>query len=132
MVKPLGQIIRGRTGRQLHAAGHAAHPSGVNRVARQDSAGRAARRLLLTGLVLVPALWPPPAARSDSARGRVEPPRSPGRPYVYKASLVTSEALQPYLREAERDSDLLPDERVAGALIARLSELSARLKQGAD
>jgi tetratricopeptide (TPR) repeat protein len=42
-----------------------------------------------------------------------------------------SEALQPFLREAARDSDLFPDERVAGELIARLSELGTRLRQGA-
>jgi hypothetical protein len=35
------------------------------------------------------------------------------------------------MREAARDSDLFPDERVAGELIARLSELSTRLRQGA-
>jgi Tfp pilus assembly protein PilF/peroxiredoxin len=43
-----------------------------------------------------------------------------------------SEALQPFVREAAHDSDLFPDERVAGELIARLSELSTRLRQGAD
>jgi Tfp pilus assembly protein PilF/peroxiredoxin len=43
-----------------------------------------------------------------------------------------SESLQPFLREAALDSDLFPDERVAGELIARLSELSTRLRQGTD
>jgi len=62
----------------------------------------------------------------------VEPPRSPGEPFVYRPSLAPSESLQSFLREAARDSDLFPDERVAGELIARLSELSTRLRQGAD
>ena len=72
--------------------------------------------------MLLPALLPPPAG-SASSRGRVEPPRSPGQPFVYRASLAVSESLQPFLREAARDSDSFPDERVAEALIARLSEL---------
>jgi len=90
------------------------------------------RPSLLAALVLLPAMLPQPAGGSAAARGRVEPPRSPGRPFVYKASLAVSESLEPFLRLALRDSDLLPDERVAGELIARLSELSARLRQGAD
>ena len=62
----------------------------------------------------------------------MEPPRSDGQPFVYRASLAVSEALQPFLRQAAREGDSFPDERVAGELIARLSELGARLRQGVD
>jgi Tfp pilus assembly protein PilF/peroxiredoxin len=80
-------------------------------------------RSRLLALALVVSL-PVPTA-SSAAAGRVEPPRSPGQPFVYRASLAVSESLQPFLREAARDSDLFPDERVAGELITRL-------RQGAD
>ena len=120
------------TRRPLHAAVTRRILRGVHQVARQAAASGCARRVLLAGLALLPALLPQPAAGSAPDRGRVEPPRSPGRPYVYRASLAVPLALQPFLREAARDSDLFPDERVAGELIARLSELSTRLRRGAD
>ena len=45
---------------------------------------------------------------------------------------MVSESLQPFLEEMKPGSDLFPDERVAGKLIARLSELSASLKQSPE
>jgi Tfp pilus assembly protein PilF/peroxiredoxin len=99
---------------------------------RRAGAGGSARRALRAGLVLLAALLPRPAVGSAPPRGWVEPPQSPGRPYVYRVSLAVSEALEPFLREAALDNDLFPDERVARDLIARLSELSTQLKQGAD
>jgi Tfp pilus assembly protein PilF/peroxiredoxin len=104
----------------------------MKRTQVQTDAGSGARRALLAGLALLPTLLAPPAVGSESARGRVEPPQSPGRPFVYRAPPAVSDILLPYLREAAHDSELFPDERVAGELIARLSELSAQLRQGAD
>ena len=62
--------------------------------------------------------------------GRASP--GPGQPYRYRPKLAVSESLQPFLEEMKPGSDLFPDERVAGKLIARLSELSASLKEGPD
>jgi len=42
------------------------------------------------------------------------------------------ETLAPFLRVAALDGDAFPDERVARELIAKLSELGARLRQGGD
>ncbi len=62
----------------------------------------------------------------------MEPPRSPGQPFRYRPDLVVSESLQPFLEEMTPGSDLFPDERVAGELIGRLSELGASLKESPD
>ena len=98
---------------------------------RRVGAGGVARRALLAALVLLAAVAGQALRGDASASGRVEPPSAPGQPYVYRPSLAYSESLQSYLREAARDSDQFPDERVAGELISRLSELSRRLRQGA-
>ena len=82
-------------------------------------------RSRLLALALVASL--PVATASPDAAGRVEPPRGPGQPFRYRPNLVVSESLQPFLEEMKPGSDLFPDERVAGQLIARLSELSASL-----
>jgi Tfp pilus assembly protein PilF/peroxiredoxin len=95
-------------------------------------AGGVACRVLLPGLVMLATVAGRAMGGEAPPRGRVEPPRSSGQPYVYRATVVLSDTLQSYLREAARNIDFLPDERVAGELIARLSELSARLKQGDD
>jgi tetratricopeptide (TPR) repeat protein len=87
-------------------------------------------RSRLLALVLVASL-PVPVASSAEA-GRVEPPRSPGRPFRYRPQLVESESLKPFLEEMTPGSDLFPDERVAGQLIARLAELGASLKESPD
>jgi tetratricopeptide (TPR) repeat protein len=94
--------------------------------------GSNVRRGLLAGLALLPTLLLQPAGGATSPRGRVEAPRSPGQPYVYRASLVVPEALEAFLRVAAHDSDAFPDERVARELIAKLSELGMRLRQGAE
>jgi Tfp pilus assembly protein PilF/peroxiredoxin len=68
----------------------------------------------------------------SSAAGRVEPPRAPGQPFRYRPQLAESDSLKPFLEEMTPGSDLFPDERVAGELIGRLSELAAMLKEGTD
>jgi len=87
-------------------------------------------RSRLLALALVASL--PVAAASSDPAGRVEAPRAPGQPFRYRPNLVVSESLQPFLEEMKPGSDLFPDERVAGQLIARLSELSASLKESPD
>jgi Tfp pilus assembly protein PilF/peroxiredoxin len=69
---------------------------------------------------------------SSAAAGRVEPPRSAGQPFRYRPELVESESLKPFLEEMTPGSDLFPDERVAGELIARLAELGASLRDSPD
>jgi tetratricopeptide (TPR) repeat protein len=69
---------------------------------------------------------------ASAEAGRVEPPRSPGRPFYYRPELVVSDSLKPYLDEITPGSDLFPDERVAGELIALLRELGERLKESPD
>jgi hypothetical protein len=66
------------------------------------------------------------------AAGRVEPPHGPGQPYRYRALLKIPDWLEPFAEEMTPGSDMFPDERVAGELIARLAELSDRLKEGSD
>jgi len=95
-------------------------------------AGGGAGRALLAGFALLATVAGQAMGDATPPRGRVEPPRSPGQPYVYRATVALSDTLQSYLREAARSIDFLPDERVAGELIARLEELSARLKHGDD
>ena len=99
---------------------------------RRPGAGARHSSSLLAGLALLPALLPQPAAGATSA-GRVEPPRSPGPavPSTGRRSRCRSRC-SPSCARSRPDSDLFPDERVAGELIARLSELSTRLRQGAD
>jgi Tfp pilus assembly protein PilF/peroxiredoxin len=63
------------------------------------------------------------------AAGRLEPPRSPGGPFVYRPSLAVSESLKAYQDEIDPGSDLFPDERVAGELIERLRAFGARLRE---
>jgi Flp pilus assembly protein TadD/peroxiredoxin len=87
-------------------------------------------RSRLLALALVAAL--PVAAASSDPAGRVEAPRGPGQPFRYRPNLVVSESLQPFLEEMKPGSDLFPDERIAGQLIARLSELSAALRESPD
>ena len=84
----------------------------------------------LLALVLVASV-PVPLASSAGA-GRVEPPRSPGQPFRYRPQLAESESLKPFLEEMTPGSDLFPDERVAGQLIARLAELGTSLKESPD
>jgi Tfp pilus assembly protein PilF/peroxiredoxin len=87
-------------------------------------------RSRLLALALVASL-PVPMA-SSAAAGRVEAPRAPGQPYRFRPQLVESESLKPFLEEMTPGSDLFPDERVAGQLIARLAELTASLKESPD
>ena len=94
-------------------------------------AGVVARRALLPALAVLAAAGQALGGETRPS-GRIERPRSPGQPYVYRATVALSDTLQSYLREAAGDIDFLPDEHVAGELIARLGELSARLKQGED
>ena len=62
----------------------------------------------------------------------MEPPRSPGQPFLYRPELVVSDTLQPFMDEITPGSDLFPDERVAEELIGRLRELGGRLKESPD
>jgi Tfp pilus assembly protein PilF/peroxiredoxin len=67
--------------------------------------------------------------RPSDAAGRVERPRSAGQPYRYSPKLEVSDTLRPFLAEIGPGSDLIPDERVAAQLKARLAELGDRLRQ---
>ncbi len=83
----------------------------------------------LATFVLAAAL----AAPAGSAPGvRLLPPQAPGQPYRLRPDLVVPESLRPFLNEVGPGSDLIPDERVAGLLIARLTELSQKLKESPD
>jgi Flp pilus assembly protein TadD/peroxiredoxin len=62
----------------------------------------------------------------------VEPPRSTGQPFRYRPQLAMSDSLKPFVEEMTPGSDMFPDERVAGELIARLAELGAKLKESPD
>ena len=72
--------------------------------------------------------------RRLAGRGRPawSPRVGPGQPFRYRPKLAVSESLQPFLDEITPGSDLFPDERVAAELIARLSELGAKLKESPD
>lgn len=99
---------------------------------RRRSPGRAEEPPGSWGLVLALSVASLLAAGSPAADGRVAPPLGPGRPYHYRPKLAVSESLQPFLDETTPGSDLFPDERVAAELIARLSELGAKLKESPD
>ena len=87
---------------------------------------RRARGALALGVLVAAAL----ASRGLSAAGQVEAPRAPGRPHVYRPSLAVSGSLKAYEDEITPGSDLFPDERVAGELIAQLRALGERLREG--
>ncbi len=89
----------------------------------------------------LPEPWPVAAAlglavavcaASSTAGGRVEPPAFPGQAFHYRPELAISDTLKPFVEEMTPGSDLFPDERVAGALITRLAELSAELRKSPD
>jgi Tfp pilus assembly protein PilF/peroxiredoxin len=84
----------------------------------------------LLALVLAASLVLPKGALA--AAGRVEAPRSPGKPFLFRPELAPSDSLQPFLDEITPGSDLFPDERVADELIALLKDLGGRLKQSPD
>ncbi len=92
-------------------------------------AGRA-QGLRILSLVAAIALYVP--ARPSEASERLEPLRSAGQPFRYRPKLVVSDALKPFLLEVGPGSDSFPDERVAGQLIERLSELGERLKRSPE
>ena len=81
----------------------------------------------LAVLVLQPA---GPAAAVEA--GRIEAPASAGQPYRYRPKLLVPDTIKPFLGELGHGSDMFPDERVAGELIARLRALSARLREGPE
>ena len=93
------------------------------------SPGRAAEPPGSRGLVQALCAASLLAAGSPAADGRVEPPLGPGQPYHYRPKLAVSDSLQPFLEEITPGSDMFPDERVAGELISRLSQLSERLRE---
>ena len=68
----------------------------------------------------------------SSAAGRVEPPLAPGQPYHYRPALTVSESLAPFVDDITPGNAQFPDERLTGELMARLAELSDRLKAGHD
>ena len=96
------------------------------------SPGRAAPPPGSRGLVLALCASSLLATGSPAADGGVAPPLHPGQPYRYRPKLGVSDSLRPFLEEITPGSDLFPDERVAGKLIARLSELGAKLRESPD
>jgi tetratricopeptide (TPR) repeat protein len=67
-----------------------------------------------------------------AAVGRIEPPRVAGQPYRFRPNLAVSESLQPFIEDITPGNDVIPDERLTGEIISRLSQLSDRMKAERD